>query len=108
MEDLATVIAGIEADRESGASEILQRAIDVLERVMSRPSPERLQVARAICHAQPGMAPIWNAALAAVADDEWPARFERFVQRVRRALSLYGALAGKPEIQLQPAHAAQS
>jgi translation initiation factor 2B subunit (eIF-2B alpha/beta/delta family) len=95
MEDLATLIAEIGADRESGASEIVQRAIDVLGRVMSRPPQERLQVARAICHAQPGMAPIWNAALAAMADDGSQTGFERFVRRVRRAPAALSRVTGE-------------
>jgi translation initiation factor 2B subunit (eIF-2B alpha/beta/delta family) len=85
MDDLALAISKIASDRESGASEILERAIDVLRRVMSRPTSIRLEVARALCRAQPGMAPIWNAALAATGDEGQPTRFERFVQRTERA-----------------------
>lgn len=85
MDDLTPLISGIASDRESGASEILSRALDVLRQVMSRPAGDRLRIARALCRAQPGMAPVWNAALAAVTDEGQPARFERFVQRVQRA-----------------------
>ena len=85
IEDLTRLISGIASDRAAGASEILQRAIDVLSRAMPRPAEDRLEIARALCRAQPGMAPIWNAALAAVRDEGQPERFERFVQRVRRA-----------------------
>lgn len=87
MDDLTHLIAGIANDRESGASEILSRAIDVLRRVMPRPAAHRLRVARALCRAQPGMASLWNAALAAVREEGQPARFERFVQRAERAPS---------------------
>ncbi|MGB2715583.1 MAG: hypothetical protein WBC51_15480 [Vicinamibacterales bacterium] len=85
MDDLTPLISGIASDRESGASEILSRALDVLRQAMSRPAGDRLRIARALCRAQPGMAPVWNAALAAVTDEGQPARFERFVQRVQRA-----------------------
>jgi translation initiation factor 2B subunit (eIF-2B alpha/beta/delta family) len=87
MKDPAPLISDIARDRESGATEILHRAIEVLRQVMSKPGPDRLDVARALCRAQPGMAPLWNAALAATHDNGQPARFERFVQRVQRAPS---------------------
>jgi translation initiation factor 2B subunit (eIF-2B alpha/beta/delta family) len=84
MEDLERDIAAITNDRESGASEILRRTIDVLRRVSNRSPRERLAAARAVCRAQPGMAPVWNAAIAAIAAEGEPARFERFTQRVER------------------------
>lgn len=102
MEDLTQEIAALAADRESGASEILQRVIAVLERVMSRPQAARLFIARAVCRAQPGMAPAWNAALAAASADEQPARFERFVQRVRRAPGAMTRLLGELFADPQP------
>jgi translation initiation factor 2B subunit (eIF-2B alpha/beta/delta family) len=85
VDELTPLIAAIADDRESGASEILRQAIPVLRRAMPRPPRDRLRVARALCQAQPGMAPIWNAALAALMDDEQPGTFEAFVQRVERA-----------------------
>ncbi|HEY6361267.1 MAG TPA: hypothetical protein VIX63_09190, partial [Vicinamibacterales bacterium] len=42
-------------------------------------------VARALCRAQPSMAPVWNAALEALASAHAPERFERFAERVARA-----------------------
>jgi translation initiation factor 2B subunit (eIF-2B alpha/beta/delta family) len=87
LKDLAALIADISADRESGATEILQRAIDVLRQAMSTSAAERVKIGGAICRAQPGMASLWNAALAATNDVGQPARFERFVHRVLRAPS---------------------
>jgi translation initiation factor 2B subunit (eIF-2B alpha/beta/delta family) len=87
MTDLPPLISDIAQDRVSGATEIAQRAIEVLRRVMSQPAAERLEVSRAICHAQPAMASLWNAALAAANDEGQPARFERFMHRVQRAPS---------------------
>ena len=87
MDDLESLISGIAQDRESGATAILDRAIEVLRRVISKPAAVRLEAAGALCRAQPGMAPLWNAAVAAVRDEGQPARFERFVQRAQRAPS---------------------
>jgi translation initiation factor eIF-2B subunit delta len=85
MDDLAADISAIANDRESGASKILEQVIDVLRRTMTRSAPERLEVARALCRAQPGMAPVWNAALAASIDEGQPGRFDRFVHRAERS-----------------------
>ena len=87
MNDLELLIADIAQDRVSGATELLLRAIEVLRRLMSQPAADRLEAARAISRAQPGMASLWNAALAAANEQGQPARFERFVQRVQRAPS---------------------
>ena len=74
-------IARVAADRESGASEILDEVIAVLRDALRTGAPITL-VARDLCRAQPSMAPVWNAAVAALAS---PARFERFAQRVAHA-----------------------
>src|ERR1044071_3886830 len=84
MDDLRRRVADIARDRESGASDILRAAIDVLGEAIDRPT-ELVPVARALCAAQPTMAPIWNAALAALASRDDPNRFTQFVQRVGRA-----------------------
>ena len=87
MDDLSNLIAAIAADRVSAASEILHRAIGVLRAAMSRPGAERLPIAQALCRAQPAMASIWNAAIAALENETHPGTFDRFVQRVARAPS---------------------
>ena len=74
----------IAADRESGASEILDEVIGVLRDALAMGAP-MTPVARAVCNAQPSMAPVWNAALEALATSHSPQRFERFVQRIARA-----------------------
>src|SRR5688572_12710704 len=84
MNDLAQRIAELGRDRHSGASEILPRVIALLRQSLPRPAAERLRIAGAICRAQPAMASIWNAALAATGERRY-ARFERFVHRVERA-----------------------
>ena len=82
--ELQRRIALIAADRESGASEILDEVIRVLGAALATGAPMKL-VARALCRAQPSMAPVWNAALEALASAHAPHRFERFTHRVARA-----------------------
>jgi translation initiation factor 2B subunit (eIF-2B alpha/beta/delta family) len=78
--ELEPRIRRIAADRESGASELLDEVIAVLRDALSA-GVAIGPVARAVCRAQPSMAPVWNAALAAVAA---PERFERFARRAAR------------------------
>ena len=82
--ELARRIARIASDRESGASEILDEVVGVLRDALATGAPIT-PVARAMCRAQPSMAPVWNAALAAVAAPHAPERFERFSHLVARA-----------------------
>ncbi len=77
-------IALLASDHESGASEILDEVIRLLRDVLSAGVPIK-PVARALCRAQPSMAPVWNAALEALASAQSPERFERFAHRVARA-----------------------
>lgn len=82
--DLERRIALLASDRESGASEILDEAIDILRGTLAH-GADVVDVARALCRAQPSLASIWNAAMTAVAAVDDPARFDQFVQRVSRA-----------------------
>jgi ribose 1,5-bisphosphate isomerase len=82
--ELAQRIARIAADRESGASEIVDDVIRILHDALATGAP-MTPVARALCQAQPSMAPVWNAALEALVSVHAPQRFERFVQRLARA-----------------------
>ena len=77
-------IALLASNRESGASEILDAVIRLLRDALHAGTPIH-PVARALCRAQPGMAPVWNAALEALASAGAPPRFERFAERVARA-----------------------
>ena len=81
--ELERRIAGLAADRESGASTILVEAIAVLRDALNA-GESIVPIARAVCRAQPSMAPLWNAALSACAPDG-AARLEQFAQRVNRA-----------------------
>jgi translation initiation factor 2B subunit (eIF-2B alpha/beta/delta family) len=76
-------IARLAADRESGASEILDEAVGILRE--ARAAGHVLHAARALCRAQPAMASIWNAAVAALAALDVPDALERFAGRVARA-----------------------
>ncbi len=82
--ELARRIALLASDRESGASDILDAVVRLLRDALAVGAPIR-PVARALCRAQPSMAPVWNAALEALVSGRAPHRFERFAQRVARA-----------------------
>jgi translation initiation factor 2B subunit (eIF-2B alpha/beta/delta family) len=82
--DLGNRIERLAADRESGASEILDEAIAILREALASRT-DVTPIARALCFAQPSMAPIWNAALTAIASPDDVERFEVFAQRVARA-----------------------
>jgi len=82
--ELERRIALIASDRESGASEILDEALAILRDALADPA-DLISVARALCRAQPTMAPIWNASIAALGAQDDPERFNRFAQRVARA-----------------------
>jgi translation initiation factor 2B subunit (eIF-2B alpha/beta/delta family) len=77
-------VEAVAADRESGASDILKVVLGILGDALGRPA-ELPAVARALCRAQPTMAPVWNAVLEALASRDAPERFERFVRRIGRA-----------------------
>ena len=83
MSDFDQRIALLASDRESGASEIVDEAVAILRDALQARTV--LAVARALCRAQPTMAPIWNASLAALEAVEAPERFEEFAARVARA-----------------------
>jgi len=82
--ELEQRIALLASDRESGASEILDEALAILRDALADPA-DLITVARALCRAQPTMAPIWNASIAALGAREDPERFTRFTKRVARA-----------------------
>ncbi|MGH9350114.1 MAG: translation initiation factor eIF-2B [Vicinamibacterales bacterium] len=82
--ELEKRIASLAEDRQSGASELLAAAIGILRDALHA-ADEVGEVGRALCRAQPSMAPMWNAAMAADAAADDPPRFERFAQRVARA-----------------------
>jgi translation initiation factor 2B subunit (eIF-2B alpha/beta/delta family) len=82
--ELEKRIARLAADHESGASEILAEVIGILRDVLAT-GADVTATAQAICRAQPMMAPVWNAAIAALASRDRPERFMRFAERVKRA-----------------------
>ena len=82
--ELARRIALLASDRDSGASDILDETLGILSEARAAGAPMKA-VARAVCRAQPSMAPVWNAALEALASEEAPDRLERFSQRVARS-----------------------
>ena len=84
----SSVVAALDrlrADATSGASELLPHAIDILRGASSFSPDAALDVARAVGRAQPSMASLWNAALAALRDRRAPGTLDRFDRRRRRA-----------------------
>lgn len=74
-QQLASAVDDISGDCTSGSSELLLRALAVLEDPRAQEPAVRRAVAVALCRAQPSMAPLWNAAAAALAGDEVLERF---------------------------------
>jgi translation initiation factor 2B subunit (eIF-2B alpha/beta/delta family) len=81
-EQLAQRLAALAANNTSGASELLREALDILTTARAT-GADMPDVARAVCQAQPSMAPLWNAAATALSPD--PERLNVFAQHVRRA-----------------------
>lgn len=77
--ELEKRIGRLAADRESGASEILAVAIDILRDALGA-EVDMSEVAVALRRAQPSMAPMWNATAAALRGD-----LDRFARRTARA-----------------------
>ena len=81
-DELLRRIEALRADSTSGASALVQEAIAILSSARAAHADVD-SIARLICTAQPSMAPMWNAAAAALSDD--PERLNRFAERLRRA-----------------------
>ena len=77
--ELQKRIARLAADRESGASEILEDVIAILRAAMTADA-DLHEVAEALRKAQPSMAPVWNATAAALTGE-----LDRFARRAERA-----------------------
>src|SRR5262245_54335762 len=76
-------IASIQDDRQSGATELSRRAREVLS--LSFAHDCTVEAAVALCRAQPAMAPIWNASIAALEARADPDRWRRVNARWERA-----------------------
>ena len=82
--ELEKRIARIAADRESGASEILDDVIGTLREAIVG-GDDLTALAAALREAQPSMAPVWHATNAALATATDPQSLDRFAHRVARA-----------------------
>jgi translation initiation factor 2B subunit (eIF-2B alpha/beta/delta family) len=82
---LAQRIAHLAGDRESGASELSRLARGILEDSFARGGT--LEVAAALCRAQPAMASIWTSAVTAVSaatvPEVWPRAMARWTRSER-------------------------
>lgn len=85
MMDFEDEIARLAGDRESGASELLPLAIQIL-RTAARGGRDVLnRTARQVCAAQPGMALIWGAAALALSRPDAGTALDRFEQQAGRS-----------------------
>jgi ribose 1,5-bisphosphate isomerase len=84
-EGLRAEIEALASDAESGASELVPRALGILRRAREQGRATLCDAARGVCSAQPGMAPMWNAAVAALADAAQPGTLARFEHRAQRS-----------------------
>lgn len=97
-------LAALAANRTAGAAELLAEALDILFTARAARA-DMHEIARAVCAAQPTMAPLWNAAAAATAGD--PERLNQFAERVRRApatLARYAAAHFAEDDPKRPLH----
>ena len=81
--ELATAIEAVRHDRLSGAAEVAGQAVAILARSFQLRQVD--EAALALCRAQPSMAPVWNAAIHAVAANGNAEAFAAYADRVRRA-----------------------
>jgi translation initiation factor 2B subunit (eIF-2B alpha/beta/delta family) len=81
-DQLVRRIEALGADTTSGASAIVAEAVAILLDARGMQT-DLHRVTQSICMAQPMMAPVWNAAAAALSDD--PDQLNQFAERLRRA-----------------------
>ena len=82
---IAVAIERLAADTVSGASELVPLAIQALRGASRLDQAGVAEVARAVGEAQPSMASVWHAALAALRDNRQPGALDEFERRWRRA-----------------------
>ena len=104
--DLSRRVARLADDRESGAADLLDQALDIL--TSARAAGVALDdLARRIPRMQPAMAPLWNAAIEALASRHDPERLDRFARRVarsREALTRFAAGVFEDRAAARPLH----
>jgi translation initiation factor 2B subunit (eIF-2B alpha/beta/delta family) len=84
-DELLASIAELAGDRTSGATVLTNRAMDILDAATA--AGLTLHAAGALCRAQPTMASMWTAAIAAIGERVQPGRMQRFRQRQQRGTS---------------------
>jgi Initiation factor 2 subunit family len=75
LRNLLPVARAIASDAESGASELLARALPLLADAIAAGRGATIEIARIVCSGQPIMAPLWRASAAAVAEHDRPGTF---------------------------------
>ncbi len=93
-EELEAAVAALAADRASGASGLVARAVALLRQVRDAEPALLVRAAVLVCRAQPSMAPLWNAAGLALADaGDKGTRLERFAAQAARSLTAIARVA---------------
>jgi translation initiation factor 2B subunit (eIF-2B alpha/beta/delta family) len=82
-DELERRVAALSEDHLSGATALLDRAIDILGAAAT--AGLTTEAATALCRAQPAMASMWNAALAALCAQTEPGALQQFRERRQRA-----------------------
>jgi translation initiation factor 2B subunit (eIF-2B alpha/beta/delta family) len=82
---IEAAVRRLRADTTSGASELVASAVEVLREAGRLDQAGLAGVAQAVGEAQPSMASMWHAALAAVRDGGAPGALDDFERRRRRA-----------------------
>ena len=82
--ELATRVAAVATDNQSGASALLTQAVTILEDAQREGRATLESVASALCAAQPSMASLWNAAAVALRPNG-AAALAHFAKRARRS-----------------------
>jgi len=93
------IIDRLAGDRTSGASELMAEAVATVRLAQIGGVEAASEVARALCEAQPAMAPFRNLAAAASAERTEPGALDRFERQWRRAPA---ALARAAHVTLAP------
>jgi translation initiation factor 2B subunit (eIF-2B alpha/beta/delta family) len=91
--EIEAAVRRLAADRVSGASELVPLAIQALRGASRLDQARMAEVARAVGEAQPSMASVWHAALAALRDIAQPGALDDFERRWRRAGAALARLA---------------
>ena len=87
MNELRAKVRQLGGDHRSGASQLLPRVVGILIEARGHGRQVLLETASHLCAAQPSMASVWNAVLAALASTPEDDRLAAFARRAERGAS---------------------